>query len=259
MNMMKIGMVALAVSAFSAVYAQDAVETEELDSVEAEESEEPASAVEEDGIYGWTPIAVGLASPCQYPWGLAKWDVYGFDFNLFYADAPRMYGLELSCVNRTREDLRGVMLSAFCNWSTADVYGFRGTLGGNFCAGTTYGVDMGGVALRKGDFYGVDCEFVGGCQRNMYGIQIAGGMNVTEDVAWGISAAIGINVARTVRGMQAAVIFNQTDELTGCQIGVVNYAHECPCGFQIGVINIISDNLVKATPLFNCYFGRSAK
>ena len=43
---------------------------------------------EEEGAIGWTPIAFGLASPVQLPWGLARWDVFGLDLNVFYSDAP---------------------------------------------------------------------------------------------------------------------------------------------------------------------------
>ena len=54
----------------------------------------PASAaeveVEEDeGAVGWTPIAFGLASPVQLPWGRAQWDVFGLDLNILYSDAPK--------------------------------------------------------------------------------------------------------------------------------------------------------------------------
>ena len=32
---------------------------------------------------GWTPVAIGLATPVQLPWGLNRWDVYGIDLNVF--------------------------------------------------------------------------------------------------------------------------------------------------------------------------------
>ena len=37
--------------------------------------------------YGWTTVAVGLATPVALPWGLEKWDVFGIDLNLGYSDS----------------------------------------------------------------------------------------------------------------------------------------------------------------------------
>ena len=44
---------------------------------------------------GWTPVAIGLATPVQLPWGLDAWDVFGLDLNVFYSDAPMMYGIDI--------------------------------------------------------------------------------------------------------------------------------------------------------------------
>ena len=61
-----------------------------------------------DGAVGWTPIAVGVASPLQLPWGRARWDVFGLDCNLFYSDAPKMYGIGVGGIAMaTRDDLKG--------------------------------------------------------------------------------------------------------------------------------------------------------
>ena len=52
-----------------------------------------AEEVEEDRAVGWTPLAIGIATPVQLPWGIATWDVFGLDVNLFYTDSLKMYGL----------------------------------------------------------------------------------------------------------------------------------------------------------------------
>ena len=214
----------------------------------AEEAE-----VEEEGAIGWTPVAVGLASPVQLPWGSHKWDVYGLNIGLIWTDAPKMYGLDVTgFASATREDLMGAKVTALCNWNDADVYGLRATLGGNLCWGTEYGVDAGLFAVRK-VMWGVDVEFVGSYQDEFHGVQVAGLANVSTKMCYGAGLALGCNWAPTMYGFDLA-IFNYTDELHGCQFGVVNFARECPWGFQIGLVNIILDNAWKVLPIVNGYF-----
>ena len=208
---------------------------------------------EEEGAIGWTPIAVGLASPVQLPWGCHKWDVYGLNLGIFWTDAPKMYGLDLTCIaSATREDLCGTKLTALCNWNDKDVYGLRATLGGNFCWGTEYGVDLGLFAIR-GPMWGLDVEFAGSYQDEFHGVQLAGLANVSKELCYGCGIAIGCNWAPKMYGCDLA-LFNYTEELHGCQLGIVNYATECPWGFQIGLINIIMDNSWKVLPIVNGFF-----
>ena len=214
----------------------------------AEEAE-----VEEEGAVGWTPVAIGLASPVQLPWGSHKWDVYGLNLGLIWTDAPKMYGLDVTgFASATRDDLSGVKVSALCNWNDADVYGVRATIGGNFCWGTEYGVDVGLFAVRKA-MWGVDVELVGSYQEEFHGVQVAALANVSTKMCYGAGLALGCNWAPTMYGFDFA-IFNYTDELHGCQLGIVNFARECPWGFQIGLVNIILDNSWKVLPIVNGYF-----
>ena len=118
---LKFGLAALAVAAVAPGFAAD------------EEDE----ATEYEAV-GWTPIAIGIASPVQLPWGRAMWDVFGLDINVLYSDAPKMYGLGIGGVAMaTRDDMMGVQVSALCNWATKDVAGVRATLGGNIAYGNT--------------------------------------------------------------------------------------------------------------------------
>ena len=234
----KIGVAAAALSAVVPAFAEEAAAEVE---------------VEEEGAIGWTPVAVGLASPVQLPWGCHKWDVYGLNLGLFWSDAPKVYGLDVTgLASATRDDLCGMKLTAFCNWNDADVYGLRATLGGNFCWGTEYGVDIGLFAVRK-VMWGVDVEFVGSYQEEFHGVQIAGLANVSTKMCHGAGLALGCNWAPAMHGFDFA-IFNYTEELNGCQLGIVNYAKECPWGFQIGLVNIIMDNQWKVLPIVNGYF-----
>ena len=117
-KMLKIGAAALALAAVSPAFA-----------AEVEEAETEYEAI------GWTPIALGIASPVQFPWGRAMWDVFGLDFNILYTDAPKMYGLGIGGIAMaTRNTMGGVQVSALCNWASADVIGVRATLGGNSSA-----------------------------------------------------------------------------------------------------------------------------
>ena len=214
----------------------------------AEEAE-----VEEEGAIGWTPVAVGLASPVQLPWGSHRWDVFGLNLGLLWTDAPKVYGLDVTGIaSATRDDLMGLKVSALCNWNDADVYGIRATAGGNFCWGTEYGVDVGLFAVRK-VMWGVDVELVGSYQEEFHGVQVAALANVSTKMCYGAGLALGCNWAPTMYGFDFA-IFNYTDELHGCQLGIVNFARECPWGFQIGLVNIILDNAWKVLPIVNGYF-----
>ena len=240
---LKFGCVALAITATAPVFAEDAAVNPE------NEVENEYEAI------GWTPIAFGIASPVQLPWGSHIWDVFGLDLNVLWSDAPKMYGLGIGGVAMaTRDDLMGLQLSALCNWATKDVYGMRVTLGANITYGTTYGVEMGAFAYRPGEMWGWDTEFLGNYCQKFWGAQIAGLLNLSLEQSYGWSLAIGGNMAKVAYGCQTGAIFNFTDELHGCQIGLVNFAKECPWGFQIGLVNIIMDNSIKVLPLVNGYF-----
>ena len=103
----KIGVAAAALSAVVPAFAEEAAAEVE---------------VEEEGAIGWTPVAVGLASPVQLPWGCHKWDVYGLNLGLFWSDAPKVYGLDITgLASATRDDLCGMKITAFCNWNDVDV------------------------------------------------------------------------------------------------------------------------------------------
>ena len=247
MKTLKFGMAALALTAAVTTFAQET--NPDVNIVENETEEE-------EGAIGWTPVAIGLLSPVQLPWGMARWDVFGLDLNILYSDAPKMYGLGIGgLAMRTRDGLRGVEISGLCNWDDKDVYGLRLTLGANIAFGDTYGWDSGCFAYRTGEMHGVDVEFIGSYQQeNFWGVQIGGLVNFTTAQTYGANLAIGGNISKVAYGLELGGVFNFTDELHGCQIGLVNYARECPWGFQIGLVNIILDNQIKVLPIVNAYF-----
>ena len=235
-RIIKVGIAALAMAAVVPSFAQD---------IEIEE---------EEGPIGWTPVCIGLATPVQLPWGLDRWDVFGLDLNVFYSDAPKMYGLDIGgLATLTRDDMIGLQVSGLLNLACADVYGLRATLGLNFGCQSVYGMDAGLIAFRD-KFYGFDAEFLGSAQREMCGLQIGGLANVSAVESYGVSIAGITNLAKTSYGLQLSAIFNMTDELHGAQIALVNYADECVSGFQIGLVNIIMSNKIKVLPIVSGYF-----
>lgn len=239
----KIGITACAFAAVASAFAQ-----------EPEAPAETPEVVETEGAVGWTPLAIGIATPVQLPWGFNRWDVFGLDFNLLYSDAPTAHGLDIGLVAlQTRQVSKGVYLSAFFNGAHADVYGVRATLGLNLTRGKSRGVELGSLAFRDA-ITGVDLNFLGAAQKNVTGVQVSGLANVTSVESYGVTLAGGCNLARTAYGVQFAIFYNQTDELNGCQIGLVNFADECVSGFQIGLINIILSNRLKFLPFVNGYF-----
>jgi len=207
-----------------------------------------------EGAQGWTPVALGLATPVQLPWGLNRWDVMGLDLNLFYSDAPKMYGLDIGGLAAvTRDDMAGLQASGLFNFGCKDVYGIRATLGLNMCAGTVYGADFGLIGFRN-TLKGLDIHFLGSASRNVSGLAIGGLANVVSGQSYGCTIAGVANVAKVAYGMQLALVYNMTDELHGCQIALVNYADYCPNGFQVGLVNIIRSNQIKFLPIVNGYF-----
>lgn len=231
----KVGFAALALSAMQFVRA---------DSVEE---------VVEEQAYGWTAVAFGLATPVQLPWGWDKWDVFGFDFNVFLSQAPLCYGLQIGGIgNMTSREMMGFGVGGLFNWSNGDVYGVRATLGVNYNDGTVYGLDMGGIGYHK-DVKGVDIECACCIQENITGFNASLLGSYTSKESYGCTMG-AFNIADTAYGAQIAFAYNQAEELHGCQIGLVNYCRECAWGFQIGVVNIILDNKVKVLPIVNCYF-----
>lgn len=242
-RMFKVGISALAVVAATSAYA-------------FAKDDEPVndSMAEDEGVVGWTPIAIGLATPVQLPWGLNSWDVYGLDVNVFYADAPTMYGI---CVGglaaTTRESMGGLQVAGLANFAMGDVYGMRATLGANICDGNVYGLEVGSFGMRR-ILSGVDIEVLACLQERANGIQIGGLATISLEESHGVNIAALGNYAKVARGFQCGAIFNMTEELHGCQFALVNFARTCPWGFQIGLVNIILDNQIKVLPFFNAYF-----
>jgi len=239
---MKSGLFALALAAFAVqpVLAQDAEVKEYKGAPDAKS-------------YGYTALAVGIATPVTLPWGW-DWDIFGLEVNALYSDCNKMYGIEVGgLANVARLDMYGLQVAAGFNFAN------RNAVGGmvscfNMCNRTAYGLSVDLVGVNR-TFEGLSVDgLMSMTDESFYGLDIAGlGSGIREDM-WGWQIAVGATFARRVHGFQTAGILNMTDELRGAQLGLVNYAATCEGGFQIGLVNLIMDNRAPFLPIFNCYF-----
>ena len=204
--------------------------------------------------YGWTAVAVGLATPVAFPWGIEKWDVFGLDLNLGYSDAMKMYGWEFALgANTARKTFAGLQTALAFNYSNEDAYGLAFSLY-NMNNAEFYGLSVDAIGVTR-NMYGLEVNLLGSmADRTMGGLQVSGLANVVGEDAYGMQVALGANFARRAHGLQLALIYNQTDLLWGSQIGLVNMAFACDHGFQIGLINVIMDNQLPFLPFVNGYF-----
>lgn len=238
-KMLKIGVASLAISAVCPSFA---------DSVEVYEEETDSSVI------GFTPVAIGLATPVQLPWGINRWDVFGIDFNLFYSDAPKMYGIDVGgLATLTRNRTIGLVVGGLGNISFGDIYGLRATCGINYTEKSVWGADIGLIGVRE-NITGLDVNLLGSFQKKVCGLQVSGLANIAKVKSHGMTVAGIANIAETAYGLQLALVFNMTKELHGAQIGLINYTEDCPSGFQIGIVNIILQNRLKFLPIVNGYF-----
>ena len=204
--------------------------------------------------YGWTALAVGLATPVQFPWGIEKWDVFGLDLNLGYSDAMEMCGWEFALgANTARKTFAGLQTALGFNYSNEDAYGVAFSLY-NMNNQEFYGLSVDAIGVSR-NMYGLEVNLIGAMtDKVMGGLQVSGLASVVGEDAYGVQAAVGANFARRAHGLQLALVYNQTDLLWGCQIGLVNMAFACDHGFQIGLVNVIMDNQLPFLPFVNGYF-----
>ena len=204
--------------------------------------------------YGWTTVAVGLATPVALPWGIEKWDVFGLDLNLGYSDAMEMYGWEFSLgANTARKTFAGLQTALAFNYSNEEAYGVAFSLY-NMNNREFYGLSVDAIGVAR-NMYGLECNVIGSMtEKTMGGLQVSGLASVVGEDAYGVQLACGANFARRAHGLQCALVYNQTDLLWGCQIGLVNMAFACDHGFQIGLVNVIMDNQLPFLPFVNGYF-----
>lgn len=112
-----------------------------------------------------------------------------------------------------------------------------------------YGVDIGGIGnITEQDFVGIGASGLFNMTKGtttILGLQAAGGANINKNKTkvYGLQAAIGANyntAASSIIGLQvAAANLSAHTTIYGLQVGVYNRALEV-YGFQIGLINFAS-------------------
>jgi hypothetical protein len=141
--------------------------------------------------YGWSVIAVGLATPVQIPWGLNKWDIFGLDLNLGYSDAPKMYGWEFALgANTARQRMVGLQTAIGFNYTAEDAYGMAVSLFNmNRCK--AYGLSVDAVGFNN-NVYGLEANLVGAfTKKNFGGLQVSGLTSIVGDNLYGAQLAVG--------------------------------------------------------------------
>ena len=256
MNVKKTTLVAVAFAAivstsFAAKSNPDLQVEDETEQISADPAEGHYKAPKS---YGWSVIALGLATPVQLPWGIEKWDIFGLDLNLGYSDSMKMYGWELAAgANVARKRFIGLQTAAGFNYSNEDSYGLVFSLF-NMNNLEFYGLSVDAVGYNR-NVYGLEVNLLGAMtEKTVGGCQLSGLANVAGEDMYGAQVALGANFARRVHGLQLALVYNQTDLLWGCQLGLVNMAFACDHGFQIGLVNVIMDNQLPFLPIVNGYF-----
>ena len=252
MNIKKTLLVSVAfamVASVSFAAKSDSAKEDRNDAAEASEGRYKAPK-----SYGWTAVAIGLATPVQFPWGIEKWDVFGLDLNLGYSDAMEMCGWEFALgANTARKTFAGLQTALAFNYSNEDAYGLAVSLY-NMNNQEFYGLSVDAIGVSR-NMYGLEANLIGAMtDRVMGGMQVSGIANVVGEDAYGVQVALGANFVRRAHGLQLALVYNQTDLLWGCQIGLVNMAFACEHGFQIGLVNVIMDNQLPFLPFVNGYF-----
>lgn len=219
----------------------------------AQEEEKEYTGAPDAKSYGYTALAIGLATPATLPWGF-DWDVFGLDVNLLYSDCNKMYGIEIGgLANTARLDMKGLQVAAAYNLANRNAVGAMVSCF-NMCNRTAYGLSIDLLGMNR-EFLGLSIDGVMSMtDESFYGLDIAGLASAVREDMWGWQIALGGTFARRTHGLQTSLIFNMTEDLRGAQIGLVNYASVCSAGFQVGLVNLIMDNQVPFIPIFNCYF-----
>ena len=246
--------VAFATAAATSFAAKSNPDLQVAEESEQEETESSEGRYVAPKSYGWSALALGLATPVQLPWGIEKWDIFGLDLNLGYSDSMKMYGWEFAFgANTARKRFAGLQTAIGFNFSNEDAYGVALSLF-NMNNAEFNGLSIDAVGYNR-NVYGLEMNLLGSLvEQTVGGVQISGLANVVGGDVYGVQAALGANFARRLNGLSVALIYNQTDLLWGCQLGLVNMAFACDSGFQIGLINIIMDNQIPFLPIVNGYF-----
>jgi hypothetical protein len=218
----------------------------------------------------WTPLAVALVTPAQLP--PESWDVYGLKLDLLAGKCHDMKGLAVGWFSFA-DDVAGMQITFGATLSESNAYGLQvGAVsiaeremiglqaGGVNIAGSKMASSGSQESAASGRAKGMQLSFWVNAAEEVSGVQLSGGawvfvMPGGNEAARRLSgaqfAAIGINRAGEMRGVQVAGLGNKAETASGVQIGLVaNFARRLS-GVQIGLLNFNKGGRLPFFPFVN--------
>ena len=121
------------------------------------------------------------------------------------------------------------------------------------CNKTLAGLDLGLCNETTDTHYGVSCSLMTLRTGQVYGLNLAGIMNLSEanETGWTM-AGLYNEIKGTVKGVQVALLSNQAYQVNGLQLGLVNYTRNLK-GVQIGILNFCKNQPFKFTLFVNAW------
>lgn len=118
---------------------------------------------------------------------------------------------------------------------------------------TLAGLDLGVCNETTETHYGVSCSLLTLRQGDVYGLNIAGIMNLSKanETGWSM-AGLYNEIKGTLRGVQVALLSNQAYQVKGLQLGLVNYTRNLT-GVQLGILNFCKNQPFKFTLFINAW------
>ena len=170
-----------------------------------------------DSDRAWSPVAISLYSPFQWP--RAEADIMGLGLNVFAGEYHNVYGVDIATIeNVVSNCAAGIQLAGFFNESD-----------------TAYGYQLAAFKNSANELVGGQVSLVN--INKCYGswLQVGGLVNSSGFFEGAQVAGFG-NFAYSCKGLQINGLGNDAEEMTGFQIGAINLASEMS-GFQIGAFN----------------------
>jgi hypothetical protein len=132
------------------------------------------------------------------------------------------------------------------------IYGLKlGTI--YSCNRELAGLDLGLCNETTETHYGVSCAILSRRQGNVYGLNVAGIMNLSKANETGFSLSGLYNeIKGGMRGLQMALFSNQAYDVKGVQLGLINYTRNLQ-GVQIGILNFCKNQPFKFTLFVNAW------
>lgn len=186
------------------------------------------------------------------PYGNNKGDIVGVDLGFVGVADGGMTGFEATMFNVV--DLgptKGLQLGLIAN-RTKDIYGLQ--FGGvNWNEDTAFGLQLGAINF-DGEFCGAQVGLVNWLAGNSYGVTLSGFLAMRNEFT-GLAVA-GFNYGfQRVTGAQVGLLNLAASNSSGVQFGLINCSknHE---GVQIGLLNMNSLGFLPCFPFINFNFSR---